>query len=72
VAQSIHEDPALSRFLDATEKDIASGRNVGNLPGRMLASMRRAMFLAAVDLEEPLTGDVTLPIVARSFAEQVR
>jgi antitoxin PrlF len=47
-------DPALAAFLALIEKDIAAGRNVGDLPPRLLAEMRRVMREVPVNLDEPL------------------
>jgi antitoxin PrlF len=55
-----HRDPALGRFLKLIESDIAAGRNVRDLPKDTLASLRRAIKHARVDLETPLDGDVDL------------
>jgi antitoxin PrlF len=49
-----HRDPVLAAFLALLEKDIAAGRNVGDLPPRLLTEMRRAMREVPVDLDEPL------------------
>src|SRR5258708_1245108 len=37
-----HRDPALSAYLTLIEKDIASGRNLRDLPAGVAAAMRRA------------------------------
>lgn len=55
-----HEDPALAAFLGLIEKDIAAGRNVGELPAGVVAAMRRAMKKIRIDLDETLEGDVAL------------
>jgi len=55
-----HEDPALAAFLGLIAKDIAAGRNVGDLPAGVIAAMRRAMKKIRIDLDETLEGDVAL------------
>jgi len=55
-----HRDPALAAFLGLIEKDIAAGRNLGELPASVAAAMRRAMKKIRVDLDEKLEGDVAL------------
>jgi antitoxin PrlF len=55
-----HRDPALGSFLKLMESDIASGRNVRDLPKDTVASLRRAIKQTQVDLDEPLHGDVDL------------
>jgi antitoxin PrlF len=55
-----HRDPALARFLKLIEADIATGRNVRNLPKALLASLRRSAKQVRVNLDEPIEGDVKL------------
>lgn len=58
--QAGDRDPALAAFLGLIEKDIASGRNVRDLPAGVAASLRRALKTVRVDLDEKLEGDVAL------------
>jgi antitoxin PrlF len=55
-----HRDPALTGFLKLIARDIGAGRNVRDLPKDVLASLRRSIKDVAVDLDEPLDGDVSL------------
>jgi len=55
---SHRRDPALGRFLELLEADIASGRNVRDLSSDLAASLRRAAKRVRVDLNESLEGDV--------------
>ncbi len=54
-----HADPALRRFLDLLERDMATGKHVRQLPKGLAAAMRRAAKTGPVDLE-PIDGDVEL------------
>lgn len=58
-ADEPHADPAIAAFLDVLAADIRSGRNVGALP-EMLATALATLPEGAVDLDEPIDGDVTL------------
>jgi antitoxin PrlF len=53
-AEAEERDPVLAAFLALLEKDIATGRNIGDMPPRLLAEMRRVMKEAPVDLDEEL------------------
>ena len=57
--EALQSDPALVAFLDRIEKDIATGRNVADLPRGLAAALRRATKIK-VDLDEELEGDVAL------------
>ena len=52
-----NRDPALAAFLALIEKDIAAGRNVGDLPPKLIAEMRRVMKEVPVNLDEELDAD---------------
>jgi len=49
-----NRDPAIVAFLGLLEKDIASGRNIGDLPPKLVAEMRRVMREVPVNLDEEL------------------
>ena len=56
-----HEDPAIGQFLSLIEKDIAKGRNLHvDLPKDVVAAMRHAIENVDVDLDEEVTGEVSL------------
>mgnify|MGYP003580167554 FL=1 len=52
-----NRDPALAAFLALIEKDIAAGRNVGDLPPKLIAEMRRVMKEVPVNRDEELDAD---------------
>jgi antitoxin PrlF len=53
------DDPAIGAFLSVLERDIASGRNVGDLPEDLAATLRRCADMD-VDLDVPIDGDTVL------------
>ena len=55
-----HRDPALAAYLALIEKDIATGRNLGDLPAGLGAALQRAGKEIPVDLDEALEGEVAL------------
>jgi len=55
-----HRDPALAAYLALIEKDIAAGRNLGDLPAGLGAALQRAGKEIPVDLDETLEGEVAL------------
>ena len=55
-----HHDPALAVFLGLIEKDIATGRDLRDLPADLATAMRRAIKEVRVDLDQKLEGDVAL------------
>ena len=59
-AAAEHRDPALAAFLDLIGKDIAKGRNVGDLPRGLAASMRKAIRDIRLSPNETLEGDVAI------------
>jgi antitoxin PrlF len=59
-AETGHHDPAVTAFLQLIEKDLAAGRNLGDLPAGLTAAMRRAAKEVRVDLDENLEGEVSL------------
>jgi len=42
-------------WLDHIDRDIAAGRNIGDLPQGLLAEMRRAVIEVSVDLDEDMS-----------------
>lgn len=60
-AASNHEDPAIGAFLALIENDIAKGHNLhADLPEELAAAMRHAIENVCVDLDEKITGDVSI------------
>lgn len=59
-AQSAHEDPAISAFLDLLAADVQAGRNLGSLPEELAQSMLKRATDADVRLDEDIEGDVAL------------
>lgn len=55
-----HRDPALGALLLLLSRDMAKGRNVGDLPRGLAASMRKAIRDVPLSLDEPLEGDVAI------------
>jgi hypothetical protein len=59
-AETEHCDPVLMAYLALIAKDIASGRNLGDLPPGVVEAMRFAALEPPVDLDEELEGEVSL------------
>lgn len=59
VAEELHEDPAIGRFLALLEQDIQSGRHIAALPDELARSMLAALGKPA-NLKEDILGDVAL------------
>jgi antitoxin PrlF len=55
-----HCDPAIAAFLKLIERDIASGRNIGDLPPKLVKSMKWHAKRVKVDLDERLDGPVEI------------
>lgn len=55
-----HDDPAIDAFLALLERDIAAGRNVGEMPADLAAALRRYADDADVDPQAPIEGDTAL------------
>jgi antitoxin PrlF len=55
-----HHDPAVAAYLDLIAKDIAAGRNLGELPPGVVAAARRLLKTMKVDPDEPIEGDVAI------------
>jgi len=54
-----HEDPAIGAFLNLLARDIENGQHLGTLsPDLTHALLEQAGY--AVNLDEPITGDVVL------------
>lgn len=58
-AEAEHEDPAIGAFLDLLEADIRTGQHVHALPDDLAHAMLAATG-RAVDLDDPIEGDVAL------------
>ncbi len=58
-SEADHADPAIAAFLDLLARDIADGRNLGDLP-RDLAAALTSAAAAEVDPDEPIDGDTVL------------
>jgi antitoxin PrlF len=58
--QAEHRDPALLAFLGLIERDIATGRNLRDLPTGLAAATRRVIKEVRVDFDERLEDDVAL------------
>jgi antitoxin PrlF len=60
VVEEDHRDPAIGAFLRLIEADIAAGRNLGNLPDDLAATLTKVLGEVDIDLDEPISGDVCL------------
>lgn len=58
-ADTEHEDPAISAFLDLLEVDIRKGQNVGKLPDELAQAMLANLGVTP-DHEEEIEGEVVL------------
>ena len=56
---SLHEDPAIERFLELLEIDIQNGQNLTGLP-KELADAMLAKSAGAIDTNAEIDGDVEL------------
>jgi hypothetical protein len=54
------DEEAVGAFLRLLADDIASGRNIGDLPDDLMATLRDVLAEVAIDLDEPITGEVQL------------
>jgi hypothetical protein len=59
-AEAEHRDAALRGLLKLMAADIASGRNVTDLPADLQRALRRALKAGKVDLSAPIEGEVDL------------
>jgi hypothetical protein len=60
IAHRVESDPALAAFLALIDKDLTAGRNIGDLPLRVAAALRRAEKRVRVELEQELAGELSL------------
>ncbi len=59
-AEVEHRDPALRGFLKLMAADIATGRNLNDLPADLQGALRKALKRGKVDLDAPIEGEVSL------------
>ncbi|MDX2223761.1 MAG: hypothetical protein SFV21_13500 [Rhodospirillaceae bacterium] len=55
-----HRDHAVGLYLSLVERDIRAGKRVRDLPPALAATLKRAATTAAVNLDQPIDGDVAL------------
>jgi len=55
-----HRDPALRGFLKLMAADIATGRNLKDLPADLQRALRKALKQGKADLDTPIEGEVDL------------
>ncbi len=59
-AEVEHRDPALRGFLKLMAADVATGRNLKDLPADLQGALRKALKQGKVDLDAPIEGEVSL------------
>jgi antitoxin PrlF len=61
VEDSVHEDPAIGRFLALLETDIRNGQHLSSLPDDLVQAMLATLTQSVdVDLAAEIEGDVAL------------
>jgi len=60
VADEPHVDPAITHFLAMLENDIASGKNVRNLPRDLAKAMASTIKASRQNKDDDISGDVEL------------